>query len=66
MICENIWKWYPARTGEHFGSDEKLKVLKGIDFSISNGDFVGILGASGVGKSSFLHLLGLIDTPSRG
>jgi lipoprotein-releasing system ATP-binding protein len=43
-----------------------LKILKGVDLSIGEGEVVGIVGASGVGKSTFLHILGTIDRPTSG
>ncbi|MBI4550914.1 MAG: ATP-binding cassette domain-containing protein [Candidatus Latescibacteria bacterium] len=44
----------------------RLDVLTGIDFAITQGEIVAILGASGVGKSTLLHLLGGLDRPTRG
>lgn len=50
-----------------YGSgDAEIKVLKEISISIKYGDFVTISGASGVGKSTLLHLFGLLDKPSSG
>jgi len=43
-----------------------LKILKGVDLSIDEGEVVGIVGASGVGKSTFLHILGTLDRPTSG
>ncbi len=43
-----------------------IEVLKGIDIEIYKGDFISIMGPSGVGKSTLLHILGLLDTPSQG
>ena len=43
-----------------------LKILKGIDFEISEGEMALILGRSGSGKSTLLHLLGGLDRPSSG
>ncbi|RMF87062.1 MAG: ABC transporter ATP-binding protein [Nitrospinota bacterium] len=45
---------------------ERLQVLKGIDLEVRQGEMVGIVGASGVGKSTLLHLLGALDRPTRG
>lgn len=44
----------------------ELQVLKGIDLSIKEGEIVGIVGASGVGKSTLLHILGALERPSSG
>ena len=46
-----------------FGS---LKVLKGVDFSASQGEVVSIMGASGAGKSTLLQILGTLSTPDVG
>ena len=44
----------------------ELQVLKGIDLIISEGEMVSIVGASGVGKSTLLHVLGALDRPTSG
>ena len=43
-----------------------LHVLNGIDLSINKGEVLAIVGASGVGKSTFLHILGGLDRPTSG
>ena len=43
-----------------------LHVLKDITLSIGEGEMVGIVGASGVGKSTLLHILGALDKPTSG
>ncbi len=43
-----------------------LEVLGGVDLELQRGDFVALRGASGAGTSTFLHLLGGLDTPNRG
>lgn len=45
---------------------QELHVLDGIDFEISKGEMLAIVGASGVGKSTFLHILGGLDRPTSG
>ena len=48
---------------KNFGS---LEVLKGIDLSITEGEVVSIIGASGSGKSTFLRCLNLLEKPTQG
>lgn len=43
-----------------------LKVLKGIDFSVSKAEVVSIMGASGAGKSTLLQILGTLSSPDSG
>ena len=47
--------------GEH-----QLEVLKGISLTIARGELIAIVGASGAGKSTMLHILGLLDRPTKG
>ncbi len=44
----------------------QLEVLKGIDIEIKSGQMVAVVGASGVGKSTLLHILGTLDRPTSG
>ncbi|HYT87388.1 MAG TPA: ABC transporter ATP-binding protein [Gemmataceae bacterium] len=45
---------------------EKVEVLRGLDLEVFEGEFVSVLGASGSGKSTMLHLLGTLDRPDHG
>jgi lipoprotein-releasing system ATP-binding protein len=53
-------------TKEFQHSGRRLRVLKGIDLELRPGEVVGVVGASGVGKSTLLHIIGTLDTPSSG
>ena len=56
---QNLNKSFTTDAGE-------LQVLKGINLSIKEGEMVGVVGASGVGKSTLLHILGALDRPTSG
>ena len=43
-----------------------LEVLKGVDLAVRAGELVAVMGESGVGKSTLLHLLGTLDLPTAG
>lgn len=53
--------------GKVFGDGPNaIRVLNDLDFDVLPGDFVAIVGASGTGKSTLLHLLGGLDSPDGG
>jgi lipoprotein-releasing system ATP-binding protein len=49
---------------QHMG--RTLDVLKGIDLQIDEGEVLAVVGASGAGKSTFLHCMGTLDVPTSG
>ncbi|MGN0333187.1 MAG: ABC transporter ATP-binding protein [Lachnospiraceae bacterium] len=46
--------------------NDSVQVLKGIDLTVNHGEFVGIMGKSGCGKTTLIKTLGLIDEPTKG
>ena len=44
----------------------KIKALNGIDLTITEGEFVSIIGPSGSGKSTLLNMFGALDIPDSG
>ena len=54
-----LHKSYPVR-------DEPLVVLRGLDLSVESGEMVAIMGASGVGKSTLMHVIGGLDRMDSG
>lgn len=59
LVVKDLAKTY------HDGEND-TQVLVDVSFSVSAGQQVAVLGSSGSGKSTLLHLLGGLDTPSRG
>jgi len=60
-VCRirNLKKRFTSPTGE-------LEVLRGVDLDIAVGEMVSVIGPSGVGKSTLLHIAGALDPPSEG
>lgn len=59
MKAEDVWKTFP-------GSKGTIEVLTGLNLSVREGEIAVIIGDSGVGKSTLLHILGTLDVPDRG
>lgn len=64
LEVENLIRNYQKSTLKK--SKEDIKVLKGLSFSVGEGDFVGIMGKSGCGKTTLLKVLGMIDKQTGG
>jgi lipoprotein-releasing system ATP-binding protein len=59
LVATNVEKSYVVGTN-------RLPVLKGLDVTLAKGEMVAVVGASGVGKSTLLHVLGGLDAAEKG
>lgn len=58
LEVETVTKTYP--------SEPPVTALRGVSFTISEGELVGVIGPSGSGKTTLLHLMGTLDRPTSG
>ena len=52
--------------GYRGGDGGHIRVLDGVDLTVARGEMVAVIGASGAGKSTFLHVLGALERPDAG
>ncbi|HSU53898.1 MAG TPA: ABC transporter ATP-binding protein [Candidatus Dormibacteraeota bacterium] len=50
----------------YFLGEEEIRALDNVTLDIDEGEFISIIGPSGSGKSTLMHILGCLDTPSKG
>lgn len=58
LSLHGVTKQYPTTPPVH--------ALRGVDFSVTDGELVGVVGPSGSGKSTLLHIMGTLDRPTAG
>ncbi|MCF8079744.1 MAG: ABC transporter ATP-binding protein [Desulfobacterales bacterium] len=54
-----LCKWFDTTGG-------RLEILKGVDLTLASGETLAVVGASGIGKSTLLHILGTLERPDAG
>ncbi len=59
ILVQDVHKYYEL-------GETRVHALRGVSVEIAQGEFVAIMGASGGGKSTFMNILGCLDTPSAG
>ncbi|HZH03712.1 MAG TPA: ATP-binding cassette domain-containing protein, partial [Myxococcaceae bacterium] len=59
LEVRNVWKSY-------YLHGKRIDVLRGVSLDVEAGALVSLVGASGAGKSTFLHVLGTLDAPAAG
>src|SRR5687768_12536684 len=59
LEVKNVFKSY-------FLHGKRIDVLRGVTLDIERGELVSLVGASGAGKSTFLHVIGTLDAPAAG
>ncbi len=60
LVVESLSKGYPMAGGR------ELEVLRNVSFTVNRGEVVAVVGESGTGKSTLLHMLGALDRPTGG
>jgi len=59
LVLRDVYRTYSSEAGD-------LRVLRGVDLTLRAGEIVALIAPSGVGKSTLLHIAGLLDRPDRG
>jgi lipoprotein-releasing system ATP-binding protein len=60
LVAEGVVKGYRG------GDGGVIQVLQGVDLTVRAGEMIAVVGASGAGKSTFLHVLGALERPDAG
>lgn len=63
---ENLYRSYKLSDPDEELKSAEVQVLKGITLDVAEGEFVGIMGKSGCGKTTLIKTLGMLDAPTKG
>ncbi len=65
-LSKNIIEMKDITKSFYIGTPNQLNILKGIDISVKEGEFVSIVGSSGSGKSTLMNIIGALDRATSG
>lgn len=65
-MSRNIIEMKNITKSFYIGTPNQLNILKGIDITVKEGEFVSIIGMSGSGKSTLMNIIGALDRPTSG
>lgn len=65
-LSKNIIEMKDITKSFYIGTPNQLNILKGIDISVKEGEFVAIVGSSGSGKSTLMNIIGALDRATSG
>lgn len=65
-MSRNIIEMNSITKSFYIGTPNQLNILKGIDITVEEGEFVSIIGTSGSGKSTLMNIIGALDRPTSG
>jgi putative ABC transport system ATP-binding protein len=64
FLSNNIIEMKNIIKSFYIGTPNQLNILKGIDITVKDGEFVSIIGTSGSGKSTLMNIIGALDRPT--
>ncbi len=65
-ISQNVIEMKGIEKSFYIGTPNELRILNGINITVSKGEFVSIVGQSGSGKSTLMNIIGALDRPTVG